>query len=80
MKDFSLVQNLSTLRKLPKTWVIKNFEEVLEDNSAGNFKIPKSKFESSGKIPIIDQGKNKIAGYLSDEKKIVKSEPPYIIF
>ncbi len=48
------------------------FNEVFEDDTSNVKKIPKSRYKEYGKIPIIDQGKNFIAGYTDEdnEKKI----------
>ncbi len=43
-------------------------------------KIQKSNFGHSGRYPIIDQSQSEIAGWTDDEKALIKSENPVIIF
>ena len=33
-----------------------------------------------GKFPVVDQGQEMIGGYFNDEKLVVPTEPPYIVF
>ena len=42
--------------------------------------IPTSEYLSEGKIPVIDQSREFIAGYTNDVQAIVKSEVPIIVF
>lgn len=42
--------------------------------------IPTSEYLSNGKIPVIDQSREFIAGYTNDVQAIVKSEVPIIVF
>ena len=42
--------------------------------------IPTSEYLSEGKIPVIDQSREFIAGYTNDDQAIVKSEVPIIVF
>ena len=76
----SLIQDLSILKNLPKDWAILPFNKVIQDVTGGNIKTLKSEFQGTGLIPVIDQGKELIAGYVDDESAIVKTEKPYIIF
>lgn len=60
---------------------IKNFLDVVADKSGGNTKIPQANFQKTGQYPIIDQGKEFIAGYTDDETALLKSTSlPVIIF
>lgn len=76
----SLVQNIKTLNNLPKTWDVISYNEVVIDKSSGNKKTLKKDFLKEGNFIIVDQGKEEIAGFTNDEKLLVKSDPPYIIF
>jgi len=76
----NLVQNLTSLKTLPNSWSITPFSEVVKDYSAGNKKILKSDFLNEGKFAIVDQGQNKFAGFTNDERLLVQSQAPYIIF
>lgn len=42
--------------------------------------IPTSEYLSNGKIPVIDQSREFIAGYTNDVQAIVKSDVPIIVF
>ena len=42
--ESNLVQNLVNLKSLPETWAVKDFKEVVSDNSGGNKKLAKSNF------------------------------------
>ena len=78
--ESNLVQNLVNLKSLPKTWIIKDFKEVVSDNSGGNKKLAKSNFLKKGDIAVVDQGKKLIAGYYNDASLAVKTQPPYVVF
>jgi type I restriction enzyme S subunit len=80
MIESNFVQDISALKKLPKTWKVLDFTDVISDISGGNKKFLKSDFLEEGKIPVVDQGKDLIAGYVNEESAIVKGMPPYIVF
>ena len=80
MKESNLVQNKSLLNRLPKTWLVKNFKDVVIDNSGGNRKLAKADFLEKGEIAVVDQGKHLIAGYYNNLDFAVKTRPPYVIF
>jgi type I restriction enzyme S subunit len=80
MNDSNLVQNLNNLKFLPTSWEVKNFKDVVSDNSGGNKKLAKSVFLETGEIAIVDQGKKLIAGYYNDSSLAVKTLPPYVVF
>jgi len=76
----SLVQNVSALNGLPNTWALHDFEDVVQDQSAGNIKILKSDFLKKGDYAIVDQGKDLIAGYTDNESHLVKAVAPCVVF
>ncbi|TXE08561.1 hypothetical protein ES711_08650 [Gelidibacter salicanalis] len=80
MNKSNLLQNLNNLKLLPSSWAVKNFSDVVADNSGGNKKLAKSNFLDEGDIAIVDQGKDLIAGYYSDPDFMVKAKPPYVVF
>ena len=80
MMESNFIQDISALKKLPKSWNVFDFGNVFTDISGGNKKFLKSDFLVEGKIAIIDQGKDLIAGYTNEENEIVKGQPPYIVF
>lgn len=55
------------------------YNEIFEDDTHNITKIPKSEYKESGDIPIIDQGKEFVAGY-SDNYENKKIESTRIIF
>ena len=55
------------------------FNDIFIDSTKKGRKILKENYNSKGKIPIIDQGKNQISGF-SDEKMGIYKEIPVIIF
>lgn len=56
------------------------FLEAVEDASAGNAKTPQGEFLTSGRYPVVDQGKQPIAGYLNDESRLCRTKGPVIVF
>ena len=48
--------------------MIKKFDEVFVDKTRLGKKIPKEEYKKKGKYIIIDQGKDKIAGFTDNEK------------
>jgi type I restriction enzyme, S subunit len=65
---------------LPSTWVWQSVEEVFYPISPSQNKVKSSEVNESGKFPVIDQGKNFIAGYVDDESKLIRIPGPVIIF
>ncbi|MFD5648595.1 restriction endonuclease subunit S [Streptomyces sp. NPDC127039] len=62
------------------TWVEVPFLQALRDVSGGNAKVPKSDFRDSGVLPVVDQGQEKIAGYVDDLDLAQCNELPVIVF
>ena len=55
------------------------FIQIFKDDTRLGYKIPASEYLTSGKYPIIDQGKHLISGY-RNEKNGLYSDIPVIIF
>lgn len=55
------------------------FSQIFKDDTRLGYKIPVSEYLTSGKYPIIDQGKHLISGY-RNEKNGLYSDIPVIIF
>jgi type I restriction enzyme S subunit len=66
--------------KLPKDWKWVKIEEISDKISLNKIKIKQKEYLQEGRFPVVDQGQDLIGGYYNDEKLIVPSEPPYIIF
>ena len=56
------------------------FDAVIADESGGNVKTPQSEFLLSGCYPIVDQGKQLIAGYTNDKSRLCRAPLPVIVF
>lgn len=56
------------------------FLDIFEDVSGGNVKTPQSEFLLEGNIPVVDQGQELIAGYVTDHARICRATPPVIVF
>jgi type I restriction enzyme S subunit len=57
------------------------FTEVVRDVSGGNAKLPQSDYQITGTLPVIDQGKDFIAGHTDDESYAFRSDAlPVIVF
>lgn len=61
-------------------WRMEPFDAVIADESSGNLKTPQSEFLPSGRYPIVDQGKELIAGYTDDKSRLCHAKLPAIIF
>lgn len=68
--QFSKFQNAKDLLNLSYQWKLIRFNELLEDVTKNGQKIPGSEYEESGLYPIIDQGKDLIAGFSNLENPI----------
>lgn len=56
------------------------FAEAFKDKTGKNPKVPKGEYEEAGEIPVVDQGKNFIAGYTSTKNQVLSTELPTIVF
>lgn len=75
-----LMQNKSAIKKLAQKWEILPFDKVLKDRSGGNIKIKSKETLEDGLLPVIDQGKDFIAGYTDNEKAKANVSLPLVIF
>jgi type I restriction enzyme, S subunit len=57
-----------------------SFSEAFKDVTGGNHKVQTNEYLSKGKFPIVDQGKQLIAGYVDNEEMLCKAKKPSIIF
>lgn len=60
-------------------WEEKNFEEIYVSLPTKQFQILASEILESGKLRVIDQGQNKVAGFSNESSKLFK-DVPIIIF
>lgn len=56
------------------------FSEAFEDVSRGNTKVPEKQYQTSGELPVVDQGATKIPGFTDNISSKVNSTGPHIIF
>lgn len=61
-------------------WKTLPFTDVFKDETGGNVKTLQSDFLPTGAYPIVDQGKELVAGYTNDSTRLCKSKSPVIIF
>lgn len=64
---------------MPEGWEKKNIGELLEKIKRTK-QIPSSEIRKNGLYPVIDQGKQYIAGYTNDVSAILYNENPIIVF
>lgn len=83
------MQNLQTDNKpiydnvvysFPVDWPSEDFEKVLIKNLPSYRKFKRKEISSSGRIPVIDQGSEAVAGYINDEASKYSGDLPIIIF
>jgi type I restriction enzyme, S subunit len=61
-------------------WRQEPFDAVIADESGGNVKTPQREFLASGRYPIVDQGKDLIAGYTDHHSRLCRAALPVIVF
>ncbi|BDG33574.1 restriction endonuclease subunit S [Parageobacillus thermoglucosidasius] len=78
---FSKYQDKKILRSLQKNpnWKLLKFSDVLRDETKNAKKIKKEEYLAQGSYPIIDQGKDYIAGFTNDREGVY-DKSPLIIF
>ena len=74
-----LVDNWIPRIQFDSAWPKANLSEVATIVKIG-VKIPKSHFLQSGKYPIVDQSKNRIAGYCDLDEAIIALKKPVVVF
>src|SRR5699024_4635144 len=56
------------------------FLEAFDDVSRGNKRVPLKELGDNGLLPVVDQGKSPIAGYVNDQTLAVSTAGPIIVF
>lgn len=64
----------------PKGWEQKPFDDTFADCTAKFPKLQRNAYHQAGKFPIVDQGKELIAGYTDDKSLVTAVEQPVIVF
>jgi len=72
-------QNLIYPKKANK---LKNlmFDKTIEKLRGPKPGLPQKEYKSSGKFPVVDQGKDYIGGYTDDESRVFKVTEPVIVW
>ena len=66
---------------LPLGWIESHFTDLIcRDRTGTIFKVPKSSYKELGRLPVVDQGQNPIAGYVDDCKLRFRGRLPVIVF
>lgn len=61
-------------------WKTLLFNQAVDKPRGPNAGLPKKEYKSSGKFPVIDQGKEYIGGYTDDESRVFKVVAPVIVW
>ena len=72
-------ENTKIVDGVPKGWEKKKVGDLIA-KSQRTKQVPANDYLKTGNIPVIDQGKNYIAGYTNDNECIVNVTTPYIVF
>jgi len=63
------------------TWPSIAFPETVRKSHVGRVnQIPSSEIKPTGRFPVVDQGQSFISGYSDDERRVINSDLPLIIF
>ena len=74
-------QKQTTLGLVPESWdVVPVAECVTPFRFDRKQQVPAAAYSETGRFPIVDQGKQAIAGYCDDETKVITPRPALIVF
>ncbi len=74
-------QRETEIGPVPESWEVVSIENSIRPYRFNRgIQVPRSAYATTGTWPIIDQGQEFIAGYIDDQKRIVRPECPIIIF
>jgi type I restriction enzyme, S subunit len=65
---------------LSDSWLRVPFEDCLLPTNTGYRKLKQKEIQSTGRIPVVDQGEQFIAGYTDDEESRYRGSLPVVIF
>jgi len=65
---------------IPNSWESIAIKDSFHSISATNKKLKQKDYQTRGKIPVVDQGKDLIGGFTDDDKLKINVEHPIIIF
>lgn len=67
-------------RQLPAGWLFTPFEQTIRSQVPTLARIKQSSYLSSGRYPVVDQGRRTVAGYWNDATDLYKGALPVIVF
>jgi type I restriction enzyme, S subunit len=62
------------------SWTWRAFDDCVVDVTGGQPKTLLSEVTQSGRFPVVDQGKDMLAGYVDDEARLCRAELPVVVF
>ncbi len=63
------------------TWATQKFTDAIVKNQISReHQINTSQIKKTGRIPVVDQGQDYIAGYSDEDGRVIKHDVPHIIF
>ena len=68
------------LGELPVDWKVEKFQDCIVKKRSKVGKVQQQKYKQVGEFPVVDQGKNKIAGYWDNEEDVYSGDLPIVIF
>lgn len=71
---------ITELGLLPRQWHVVPFMKAVVDPTVKVNKVQKRHYQTTGRFPIIDQGKSTIAGYWDDQTDVYQGPLPVIVF
>ena len=72
-------ENTKIIDGVPEGWEKKKVGDMISKIQRTK-QVTTNNYQASGKIPVIDQSRNYIAGYTDDAECLVKVTVPYIVF
>lgn len=72
-------ENTKIVNGVPEGWEKKKVGDMISKIQRTK-QVTTNNYQASGKIPVIDQSRNYIAGYTDDAECLVKVTVPYIVF
>ena len=67
-------------KSLPSSWSMAEFADVFDQVSTAGKNVKTKELNPTGRIPVVDQGRTFISGYLNDDSLAVSSGLPLVLF
>lgn len=65
---------------IPDHWIYTELETAFDNLPLNGKKLAQKNYDSTGEIPVVDQGASEIGGYSNDQEKLIEPDRPVIIF